>query len=85
MNLDGEASEASVLHRQRTPLARRSPHRWLRLDAVHAAVDDSASFLAELSAAIDELAAHLGRIAFVAESDMNDPMLTISSRRERIG
>lgn len=47
----------------------------LRLDAVHALLDDSEPhILAELSAAVDDLAAELGRPAsLVAESDLNDP------------
>ncbi|HLU42049.1 MAG TPA: malto-oligosyltrehalose trehalohydrolase [Microthrixaceae bacterium] len=47
----------------------------LRLDAVHALVDDSAVHLLEqLAEEVDALAAHLGRPLFlVAESDRNDP------------
>ena len=47
----------------------------LRLDAVHAIVDDSAvHLLEELSTRVDELAAHVGRPLFlIAESDLNDP------------
>ena len=47
----------------------------LRLDAVHAIVDESAvHILAELAAAVDALAAGAGRPLFViAESDLNDP------------
>ncbi|MFD7923062.1 malto-oligosyltrehalose trehalohydrolase [Streptomyces sp. NPDC059740] len=50
----------------------------LRLDAVHALVDTrSRHFLAELSEAVDALAAHLRRPLFlVAESDLNDPRTT---------
>jgi maltooligosyltrehalose trehalohydrolase len=89
MNLDGEGS-AEV----RRFLVDNACH-WLashhidglRLDAVHALVDDSAlPFLAELSAAVDDLAAHLGRtLLLVAESDANDPMLTISRDANGIG
>jgi maltooligosyltrehalose trehalohydrolase len=52
----------------------------LRLDAVHAIVDDSPThILEELAAAVDELAAHLRRPLFViAESDQNDPRLVRS-------
>jgi maltooligosyltrehalose trehalohydrolase len=48
----------------------------LRLDAVHAITDTSAvHVLAELGAAVDELAATLDRPLFViAESDLNDPV-----------
>ncbi|MCC3776112.1 alpha-amylase family glycosyl hydrolase, partial [Streptomyces sp. UNOB3_S3] len=50
----------------------------LRLDAVHALADTGPRhFLADLSAAVDELAGHLGRPLFlVAESDLNDPATT---------
>jgi maltooligosyltrehalose trehalohydrolase len=52
----------------------------LRLDAVHAIVDDSATHvLEELAAAVDELAAHVRRPLFaIAESDQNDPRLVRS-------
>ncbi|MGW7263816.1 malto-oligosyltrehalose trehalohydrolase [Streptomyces sp. NPDC054842] len=55
----------------------------LRLDAVHALVDTRAlHFLEELSTAVDDLAADLGRPLFlIAESDLNDPRL-IRSRKE---
>jgi maltooligosyltrehalose trehalohydrolase len=47
----------------------------LRLDAVHAILDDSAvPILETLAAEVDALAAHVGRPLFlVAESDRNDP------------
>ncbi|WP_431041654.1 malto-oligosyltrehalose trehalohydrolase [Streptomyces sp. P1-3] len=50
----------------------------LRLDAVHALCDTRAEhFLAELSAAVDRLAARTGRPLFlIAESDRNDPCTT---------
>lgn len=50
----------------------------LRLDAVHALADDRAlTFLEELSAAVDELAADTGRPLFlIAESDRCDPRTT---------
>ncbi|WP_326807335.1 malto-oligosyltrehalose trehalohydrolase [Streptomyces sp. NBC_01775] len=50
----------------------------LRLDAVHALADTRAQhFLAELSEAVDTLAAHTGRPLFlIAESDLNDPRTT---------
>ncbi len=49
----------------------------LRLDAVHAIVDDSAvHILEELASEVDALAAHLGRPVFlIAESDLNDPRM----------
>jgi maltooligosyltrehalose trehalohydrolase len=47
----------------------------LRLDAVHAIADDSATHILEqLAAEVAALAAHLGRPLFlIAESDLNDP------------
>jgi maltooligosyltrehalose trehalohydrolase len=47
----------------------------LRLDAVHAIVDTSATtFLEQLATEVDELKAHLGRhLVLIAESDLNDP------------
>jgi maltooligosyltrehalose trehalohydrolase len=47
----------------------------LRLDAVHAIVDDSAChLLEELATEVDAVAARLGRPVFlIAESDLNDP------------
>ncbi|QLH24704.1 malto-oligosyltrehalose trehalohydrolase [Streptomyces sp. Rer75] len=50
----------------------------LRLDAVHALHDTRARhFLAELSAAVDALAAEVGRPLFlIGESDLNDPRTT---------
>src|SRR5690606_31291439 len=47
----------------------------LRLDAVHAIVDDSAHhLLTELASEVDALATRLGRPLFlIAESDLNDP------------
>ena len=56
----------------------------LRLDAVHAIVDTSATHLLEqLAGAVEELAAAEGRSLFlVAESDLNDPRLV---RRREVG
>ena len=52
----------------------------LRLDAVHAIVDESAlHFLEELAVAVEALAGHLGRTLWlIAESDRNDPRLVRS-------
>lgn len=49
----------------------------LRLDAVHALVDDSPThILQELSEQVDALSAFLGRpLTLIAESDLNDPTL----------
>jgi maltooligosyltrehalose trehalohydrolase len=56
----------------------------LRLDAVHAILDASAThLLEELSVRVEELAARLGRHLFlVAESDLNDPRVV---RRREVG
>jgi maltooligosyltrehalose trehalohydrolase len=49
----------------------------LRLDAVHALVDHSATHLLEqLAVEVESLATHLGRpLTLIAESDLNDPRL----------
>jgi maltooligosyltrehalose trehalohydrolase len=59
----------------------------LRLDAVHAIIDPSARpFLEELTDAVHEEGAHLGRPAYViAESDANDPRLTAPKERGGFG
>jgi maltooligosyltrehalose trehalohydrolase len=59
----------------------------LRLDAVHALIDDSAVHLLEqLSVEVDELAAHVGRPLFlVAESDLNDPRFVMPREAGGLG
>ncbi|MDT4997630.1 MAG: maltooligosyltrehalose trehalohydrolase [Pseudonocardiales bacterium] len=49
----------------------------LRLDAVHAIVDEAPThILAELAAEVDALAERLGRpLSLIAESDLNDPVM----------
>jgi maltooligosyltrehalose trehalohydrolase len=56
----------------------------LRLDAVHAFADDSAThFLAELGDAVRKLSGELGKpLALIAESDLNDPRI-IEPRDDR--
>lgn len=51
----------------------------LRLDAVHALVDDSPThLLQEMAERVDALSAHLRRpLTLIAESDMNDPKLIL--------
>ncbi|MGV8884733.1 MAG: malto-oligosyltrehalose trehalohydrolase [Microbacteriaceae bacterium] len=51
----------------------------LRLDAVHALIDDSpVHLLQQLSEEVDALSAHLGRpLSLIAESDLNDPQLIL--------
>ncbi len=52
----------------------------LRLDAVHALVDNRAMhLLAEMTAEVEVLSAHLGKpLSLIAESDLNDPRLITS-------
>jgi maltooligosyltrehalose trehalohydrolase len=59
----------------------------LRLDAVHAIVDTSAThILEELAARVDELEAQLGRRKYlVAESDLNDPRVVAERSRGGYG
>jgi maltooligosyltrehalose trehalohydrolase len=59
----------------------------LRLDAVHAIVDTSAThLLAELSAEVEALSAHLGRTLFlIAESDLNDPRVVTPREANGLG
>ncbi|MGN6545107.1 MAG: malto-oligosyltrehalose trehalohydrolase [Aureliella sp.] len=49
----------------------------LRLDAVHAIIDTTATpFLEQLAAEVQQLAAHTGRhLAVITESDLNDPRI----------
>ncbi|GAA2082865.1 malto-oligosyltrehalose trehalohydrolase [Streptomyces albiaxialis] len=80
VNLDGPGSDDVRAHLIGSALAFLRDYQLdgLRLDAVHALADSRAEhFLAELSAAVDALAAHTGRPLFlVAESDLNDPRTT---------
>ncbi|WP_040777093.1 malto-oligosyltrehalose trehalohydrolase [Nocardia pneumoniae] len=79
LNLDGPQSDHVRAHIIDNAL------RWLRdfhidalrLDAVHALVDRTAThLLAELAVAAERLAAHLRRpLTLIAESDLNDPRL----------
>ncbi|MCP2266041.1 malto-oligosyltrehalose trehalohydrolase [Promicromonospora thailandica] len=77
VNLDGEGSaEVRAFVVEKALRWFRDFHvDALRLDAVHALVDDSPRhLLAELSDAVAALAAELGRpLSLVAESDANDP------------
>ncbi len=59
----------------------------LRLDAVHEFRDDSERpFLAELSDAVADLGAELGRpLALVAESDLNDPVMVTPTDEGGLG
>ncbi|TDC06753.1 malto-oligosyltrehalose trehalohydrolase, partial [Streptomyces sp. 8K308] len=80
VNLDGPESAEVRAYFVGSALAFLRDYRLdgLRLDAVHTLVDESTPhFLAELSAAVDALAAETGRPLFlVAESDQNDPRTT---------
>jgi len=59
----------------------------LRLDAVHALVDTSAThILKELAEETDALSAHLGRpLSLIAESDLNDPVMFRAREAEGYG
>jgi maltooligosyltrehalose trehalohydrolase len=52
----------------------------LRLDAVHALVDDTAiNVLEQMAVEVESLSTHLGRpLSLIAESDLNDPKLITS-------
>lgn len=79
LNLDGPGSDAVRRHIIDNAL------RWLRefhldalrIDAVHALVDRTATYLlTELAVETTALSAHLGRpLSLIAESDLNDPRL----------
>ncbi|GAA2630377.1 malto-oligosyltrehalose trehalohydrolase [Streptomyces axinellae] len=80
VNLDAPGSDEVRSHLIGSALAFLRDYQLdgLRLDAVHALADTRAEhFLAELSEAVDTLAAHSGRPLFlIAESDLNDPRTT---------
>ncbi|GAA2449866.1 malto-oligosyltrehalose trehalohydrolase [Streptomyces macrosporus] len=89
VNLDAPGSDEVRAYFIGSALALLRDHRLdgLRLDAVHALMDERAEhFLAELSAAVDALAAELGRPLFlIAESDRNDPRTTAPLRANGLG
>lgn len=80
VNLDAPGSAEVRAYLTGSALAWLRDYRLdgLRLDAVHALADTGPKhFLAELSAAVDALAARLERPLFlIAESDLNDPATT---------
>ncbi|MBB5119184.1 malto-oligosyltrehalose trehalohydrolase [Streptomyces eurocidicus] len=80
VNLDAPGSDEVRAYLTGSALAWLRDYRLdgLRLDAVHALADTRPKhFLAELSGAVDALAARLGRPLFlVAESDLGDPATT---------
>ncbi|UQI49463.1 malto-oligosyltrehalose trehalohydrolase [Streptomyces sp. HU2014] len=80
VNLDAPGSDEVRAYLTGSALAWLRDYRLdgLRLDAVHALADTRPKhFLAELSGAVDALAARLGRPLFlVAESDLDDPATT---------
>ncbi|WP_424465893.1 malto-oligosyltrehalose trehalohydrolase [Pseudoclavibacter helvolus] len=82
VNLDGEHSdEVRAYLRDNVAMWLRDYHvDGLRLDAVHALVDDRAvHILEEFARDVDELEAHLGRpLTLIAESDLNNPRLITS-------
>lgn len=80
VNLDAPGSDEVRAYLTGSALAWLRDYRidGLRLDAVHALADGRAlTFLEELAAAVDELAAETARPLFlIAESDQCDPRLT---------
>jgi maltooligosyltrehalose trehalohydrolase len=82
VNLDGQGSDhARQFFIDNSLMWLRDYHLdGLRLDAIHAFQDDSAThFLEQLSSEVDKLAAHLGRhLVLIAESDLNDPRVVRS-------
>ncbi|MFP8962686.1 malto-oligosyltrehalose trehalohydrolase [Streptomyces nanhaiensis] len=89
VNLDAPGSDEVRAYFTGSALALLRDHRLdgLRLDAVHALIDERAEhFLAELSAAVDALSAELGRPLFlIAESDRNDPRTTAPRGEHGLG
>lgn len=79
VNLDGPDSDAVRKHIIGSALMWLRDYHvdGLRLDAVHALVDDRAvHLLEELAERVDALSAHVRRpLALIAESDLNDPRM----------
>ncbi|MEU2432836.1 malto-oligosyltrehalose trehalohydrolase [Streptomyces sp. NPDC007861] len=89
VNLDAPGSDEVRAYLLGSALAWLRDYRMdgLRLDAIHALADSRAlTFLEELSAAVDGLAADLGRPLFlVAESDLCDPRTTTPREEGGLG
>jgi maltooligosyltrehalose trehalohydrolase len=89
VNLDAPGSDEVRAYLIGSALAWLRDYRidGLRLDAVHALVDDRAlTFLEELAAAVDELAQRTGRPLFlIGESDLNDPRLITAREAGGLG
>lgn len=89
VNLDAPGSDEVRAYLLGSALAWLRDYRLdgLRLDAVHALADDRAlTFLEELAAATDALAAELGRpLSLIAESDRCDPRTTTPRESGGIG
>ncbi|MFE5854408.1 malto-oligosyltrehalose trehalohydrolase [Streptomyces sp. NPDC056500] len=89
VNLDAPGSDEVRAYLSGSALAWLRDYRLdgLRLDAVHALVDDRAlTFLEELSTAVDALSRELGRpLSLIAESDRCDPRTTIPREAGGIG
>jgi maltooligosyltrehalose trehalohydrolase len=87
VNLDGEDSDEVRRYIIDNALMWLSDYHvdGLRLDAVHALVDERAQHVLEAMAVeVDALSAHVGRpLTLIAESDMNNPRLVTS--REALG
>ncbi|UUN29879.1 malto-oligosyltrehalose trehalohydrolase [Streptomyces sp. FIT100] len=89
VNLDAPGSDEVRAYLLGSALAWLRDYRMdgLRLDAIHALADSRAlTFLEELSAAVDGLAADLGRPLFlIAESDLCDPRTTTPREEGGLG
>ncbi|MEW2486380.1 malto-oligosyltrehalose trehalohydrolase [Streptomyces sp. NPDC048411] len=89
VNLDAAGSDEVRAYLLGSALGWLRDYRFdgLRLDAVHALADTRAlTFLEELSAAVDALAAELGRpLPLIAESDLCDPRTTTPRAAGGIG
>ncbi|MDQ0993687.1 malto-oligosyltrehalose trehalohydrolase [Streptomyces sp. V3I7] len=89
VNLDAPGSDEVRTYFVQSALAWLRDYRLdgLRLDAVHALHDTRARhFLEELSKAVDDLSAELGRPLFlIAESDLNDPRLITPRAQHGLG
>ncbi|MCX4749717.1 malto-oligosyltrehalose trehalohydrolase [Kitasatospora sp. NBC_01287] len=89
VNLDAPGSDEVRAYLRGSALAWLRDYRidGLRLDAVHALVDDRAThFLEELATAVERLAAELNRPLFlIGESDLNDPRLVTPRQAGGLG
>jgi maltooligosyltrehalose trehalohydrolase len=89
VNLDGEDSDEVRRYIVDNALMWLSDYHvdGLRLDAVHALVDERAQHVLEqMAVEVDALSAHVGRpLTLIAESDMNNPRLITSREANGYG